>query len=338
MTPDARSGAAAPVTFTVALPVRNGAEYIREALDSVLAQTHRDFEIVVSDNASTDATPQILAEYAAKDPRVRVSRSEKSLGHAENVNRSVAMAKNQWVKFICHDDLFEPDCLETLANVVKELPPSVGVVGNAEAHLYANGVRQAAEVAEADSTVTVAGREWLRTYLSTGARVPIPALTNALVRKDVWEAAGTFDNRFSLFDVFLWTRILLKWDYAFVGRVLTINRIHAAQVFVAARRTMTAVNDLRTFWPEFMAAHARELGLGLADRIRVRLKPISSAGAYMAMELLKKRPLGALRLMRYVPVWWWPLLPLAVMRSYRFEQARLAELQGKVPMSAIFPG
>ena len=337
MSSDSKSDVAAPVTFTVALPVRNGAEFLREALDSVLAQSHRDFEIVVSDNASTDATPQILAEYAARDPRVRVSRSEQPLGHAENVNRSVSMARNQWVKFICHDDLFEPDCLETLASVVRELPPGVGVVGNAEAHLYSNGVRQAAD-APVDATVTVPGREWLRTYLSTGARVPIPALTNALVRKDVWEAAGTFDTRFSLFDIFLWTRILLKWDYAFVGRVLTVNRIHAAQVFVAARRTMTAVNDLRVFWPEFMAAHARELGLGLLDRLRVRLKPVSSAGAYIAMELLKKRPAGALRLMRYVPVWWWPVLPLAVLRSYRFEQARLAQLQGKVPMSAIFPG
>ena len=73
--------------ISVALPVRNGANYIAAALDSILAQTMTEFELVISDNASTDTTPQIIADYCARDPRVKVSRSEQMLALGANMNR-----------------------------------------------------------------------------------------------------------------------------------------------------------------------------------------------------------------------------------------------------------
>jgi glycosyltransferase involved in cell wall biosynthesis len=89
----------------VALPVRNGANYLAAALDSILAQTYRDFDLHVSDNASSDETPAILAAYAARDARVKVSRTEALIPQQANMNRAMALADTPWVKLFCHDDL-----------------------------------------------------------------------------------------------------------------------------------------------------------------------------------------------------------------------------------------
>src|SRR5262245_2196483 len=98
----------------VALPVYNGADYLREALDSILAQDFGDFTLVVSDNCSTDDTPSILSEFAAKDSRLYVSRSERFLVQADNVNRAIELCDTKWVKLFCHDDIMKPECLSTI--------------------------------------------------------------------------------------------------------------------------------------------------------------------------------------------------------------------------------
>src|SRR2546430_1623778 len=105
--------------ISVALPVYNGAVYLREALESILAQEFTDFELVVSENCSTDETPEILAEYARQDCRIRVSRSDTFLRQAENVNRAVELCAAPWVKLFCHDDLMSPTCLGSLYGAIR---------------------------------------------------------------------------------------------------------------------------------------------------------------------------------------------------------------------------
>src|SRR5437762_2438372 len=94
-----------PAKISVALPVYNGASYLRDAVDSILNQDYEDFELVVSDNCSTDETPQILADYARRDKRVRVSRTKTLIPQAANVNRAIELCHTTWVKLFCHDDL-----------------------------------------------------------------------------------------------------------------------------------------------------------------------------------------------------------------------------------------
>ena len=65
---------------SIGMPIYNGERYLRSALDSLLAQTFEAFEIIISDNASTDATPAICSAYAAKDPRIRYYRNERNIG------------------------------------------------------------------------------------------------------------------------------------------------------------------------------------------------------------------------------------------------------------------
>ena len=81
-----------PPRVSVGMPVYNGERYVKAALDAVLAQTFRDFELIISDNASTDATGEICREYAARDPRIRYSRNNENIGAARNGNRTIQLA------------------------------------------------------------------------------------------------------------------------------------------------------------------------------------------------------------------------------------------------------
>ncbi len=93
---------------SIGMPVYNGERHVRQALDSLLAQDFTDFELIVSDNASTDATGKICREYAVKDSRVRYHRNEINLGIAGNFNRVFELSSGELFMWAAHDDLWEP--------------------------------------------------------------------------------------------------------------------------------------------------------------------------------------------------------------------------------------
>lgn len=97
---------------SIGIPVYNGENYIREALDSILAQTFQNFELVISDNASTDATEEICKEYLAKDARVRYYRNGRNMGATWNNNRVFELSQGEYFKWAAHDDVCAPDFLE----------------------------------------------------------------------------------------------------------------------------------------------------------------------------------------------------------------------------------
>ncbi len=97
-----------PPAISVLLPVYNGQRYLRDAVDSVLAQTRADFELIAVDDGSSDATPAILREYAAADARVRVvSRPNRGLVHT--LNEALALATAPYLARMDADDVCRPD-------------------------------------------------------------------------------------------------------------------------------------------------------------------------------------------------------------------------------------
>lgn len=103
---------------SVGLPVRNGERYLARQLDSLLAQEFRDFEIVISDNASTDATEAICRRYAAQDPRIRYHRSEEDRGLTWNHNRTFELARAPYFKWAGYDDEHEPAYIKRCVEVL----------------------------------------------------------------------------------------------------------------------------------------------------------------------------------------------------------------------------
>jgi glycosyltransferase involved in cell wall biosynthesis len=97
---------------TIALPVYNGERYLETSLRSLLDQTFDDLEVLVSDNCSTDATPEIVRDLAGDDGRLRYHRNAEPLGLARNHNQVVAMANGELFKWASHDDVCEPTLVE----------------------------------------------------------------------------------------------------------------------------------------------------------------------------------------------------------------------------------
>ena len=110
---------------SIGLPVYNGERYLREALDSILAQTYRDFELIVCDNASTDATAAICAEYAAREPRIRYHRQPHNVGATANFNHAFALARGAYFKWAAHDDVLAPTWLEKCVAMLDQAPDAV---------------------------------------------------------------------------------------------------------------------------------------------------------------------------------------------------------------------
>jgi glycosyltransferase involved in cell wall biosynthesis len=111
-----------PPRVSVGMPVYNAQRYLREAIESLLAQTMSDFEILLSDNASTDATADICREYAARDPRVKYHRNATNLGVVANFNRTFELSAGQYFKWAAYDDLHAPTYLERCAAVLDREP------------------------------------------------------------------------------------------------------------------------------------------------------------------------------------------------------------------------
>jgi glycosyltransferase involved in cell wall biosynthesis len=108
--------------LTIGLPVYNGQNYVSESLDSLLAQTYTDFELIISDNASTDGTEEICRAYAVRDSRVRYLRQPVNIGAAPNHNYLVQTARGKLFKWTSHDDLYAPKLVERCIEALDDQP------------------------------------------------------------------------------------------------------------------------------------------------------------------------------------------------------------------------
>ena len=97
---------------SVVMPVYNSSPYLHEALDSVLAQSMEDWELLLADDGSTDDSFAVAEAYASRDPRIRVLHSERNLGVARTRNRGVAESRGEYIALLDSDDLWMPDKLE----------------------------------------------------------------------------------------------------------------------------------------------------------------------------------------------------------------------------------
>ena len=110
---------------SIGLPVYNGARYLGEALESLLRQTYEDIEIIISDNASTDATEEIARSFAARDSRVRYDRLLKNIGAAANFMRVLHLARGEYFRWASADDLSAPEFVERCVVVLDREPDVV---------------------------------------------------------------------------------------------------------------------------------------------------------------------------------------------------------------------
>ena len=137
--------------------------------------------------------------------------------------------------------------------------------------------------------------------------------------------------------MFLWIRLLIDWNYAFMPQILTVNRIHGGQVAASARKTTRSIDDHRVYWREFTRDFGDLLELTPLERILARLRPLGAAGSAVAVEVLRGNPGAAAAIFTNSPVSWWLLLPAFGIRSYRREKRKINVVSQYVPVRELYP-
>jgi glycosyltransferase involved in cell wall biosynthesis len=108
--------------LTIGLPVYNGANFLAESIEALLGQTYEDYELIISDNASTDGTEAICRRYQQRDSRIRYVRQPRNIGLSPNHNLVVEMAHGELFKWASHDDLYARDLLKRCVEALDEYP------------------------------------------------------------------------------------------------------------------------------------------------------------------------------------------------------------------------
>ncbi len=199
------------ITVSVVIPVYNAADVVAETIESVLAQTWTDREILVIDDGSTDGSADVVLTFG---DRVRYHAFENG-GVAKARNRGIALARGRYIALLDHDDLWAPTKLAKQVAVL-DARPEVGLVYTGVAHLERDG-QPRRKFATGPSS---------RFYqLFVKGYGPTPSA--AMIRRSVLERAGGFDERFGsagLDDHEFWTRIAQHCEIALIDEPLTFHR------------------------------------------------------------------------------------------------------------------
>lgn len=248
--------AAPPISICV--PMRNGGTWIEEAIDSALAQTRDDFELLVVDNASTDESTAIVRRRAAEDERVRLERFDELVNAPLNHNRAIRLARGALIKFLHADDVLFPDCVEQMAAVL-EANPNVGFVfSRREVRLSEPGDAAALAWKQRFGTLHTRfgtletvnrGVALLGRYLPAFGRSDyenwIAEPSAVMVRRSCFERVAPFSNRMrQSWDLELWLRVMAIYDVGFVDRELVAFRFHPNSLTAANARRQSDWLDL----------------------------------------------------------------------------------------------
>jgi glycosyltransferase involved in cell wall biosynthesis len=107
---------------SIGMPVYNAAHSLRSALESLLAQDYKNFELIVSDNRSTDSTQEICLDHAAKDKRIRYHRNKTNIGIINNFNKAFELSQGEYFMWAAHDDLKEPNYISSCLKIMEDNP------------------------------------------------------------------------------------------------------------------------------------------------------------------------------------------------------------------------
>jgi len=116
----------------IGMPVFNGQRYVAQAIESILGQTFRDLELIISDNHSTDNTGEICRSFAARDPRVSYFRLPHNVGAVANYERVYRLAGGQYFKWAAHDDVLRPTFVQRCVELLDKEPSAVLAYPRAE--------------------------------------------------------------------------------------------------------------------------------------------------------------------------------------------------------------
>jgi glycosyltransferase involved in cell wall biosynthesis len=231
--------------------------YLRKRLDSIAAQSFTDYEVFLLDDASTDGSSAILAEYAQRYQWQFIPNSENSGSPFKQWNKGVALAQGKYLWIAESDDIAHPDLLKDLLPLL-ENQEQVGLAyaqsilideAGQELNSYEENLRFLYKTEAWQKDFTISGKEACRKWLFF--HNPIPNASAVLFRKSAYQAVGGGDPKMRLNgDWHLYAKILLQYDLAFTAEIRNYFRVHSSTQRSQSRkrasvyRELIAVNEL----------------------------------------------------------------------------------------------
>lgn len=288
----------AHLRFSVYIPVWNGARWLDGAIESVLAQTHQDWELVIGDNASTDGTDKIAARHT--DPRIRYHRWDEFVGISENFNRTLLMCTGQWLQVLGVDDRLDARCLELMADRIDK-----GVANDRPLVMVVTACRRVdPEGRPADREYyrhgriatfrdgTYSGAEWL-TAVAAPAALPWNSGSVSISRTVIEQIGGLFRPETGVCaDIELYLRVAAYGDVGYIDKPLLDFMVHGSSDGIGRIRRNLERNE--RFGP---------LGIAMAAGLAIHevRREVSRAEREAVRGAIARELLGRALLHRYHP-------------------------------------
>jgi glycosyltransferase involved in cell wall biosynthesis len=267
---------------SVVVPVYNGVSYIDATMQSILAQTFRDFELVVSDNASVDGTWEALQRYAV-DPRVRLTRLASTIPAAENFNHVTNLATGEFIKLVCADDVLYPDNLEVLVKELTSHPSALLAVSSRDV-IDATGRIVLRNRGLAGLRGEITGTDAIRHSVLAGTNI-FGEPPSVLFRRAALVDAGGWDGRFPyVLDLATYSAVLLHGN----GNLVAVHQpLWAFRISGSGESVRTQVHAQAGqsigYFHQLAAEHAGLLGRRhlLIGTARARMNAIARHAVYL---------------------------------------------------------
>lgn len=259
---------------SIGMPVYNREPYIRAVLDAVLGQTYTDFELIISDNASTDKTEAICREYAARDSRIRYVRNATNLGLAGNYNAVFQLAIGEYFRWVAGDDLCASESLAACVEVLDQHPdvvlcyPKTGIID-------AEGAYQGSYDDNLHLPDSRSSDRFIRAFRQIGlVNIHFGLMRSSVLRQTCLYHPGPGGDYAFIYE------LALHGKFVEIPRELFYRRLHAGSSWMISKTSVKAIQEYLDpgramhnwyWWPlygQFFGACMRP-PLPLAERLRV---------------------------------------------------------------------
>jgi glycosyltransferase involved in cell wall biosynthesis len=201
---------------SVLMTTYNREKYLAQAVDSVLASTYANFELIIVDDQSKDSSLSIAREFAKKDARVRAILNEKNLGDYPNRNKAASLAKGKYLKYVDADDLIYPTGLEVLVNGMERFPEAGFGLGSLPQDKF-----------RIFPFMLTPEEAYQRHYFKEQLFHKAPL--SAIIRRDVFDAVGGFTGRRYLGDFEMWHILAARYPVVLMPHGIVWYREHEEQ-------------------------------------------------------------------------------------------------------------
>lgn len=235
---------------SVLIPTHNRARLLRQAIDSVLAQSFQDFEIIVIDDASDDDTQTAVADIG--DLRVRYFKNAENRGEGASRNAGIAHSTGEYIAFLDDDDMWLPEKLALQVDVLDRCPARVGAV-------YTGYFRVDME---SGATIAAVGAEKRGDiFADLRAQNWVGSPSAVLLRRECFDKAGLFDEKLRFGpDYDMWIRISRHYEFEVVNRPLVRYAVHPDRLSADARTILHGKEAQLAKYADYFAADRRSYG------------------------------------------------------------------------------